>query len=63
MQVVTVFSKFLQLIQLLGDGIGEHPTQSLLDLYTIQSELGVLMDRTASSPKLMITFLGDLKNG
>ena len=23
-----------------GDGIGEHPTQALLDLYTIQSEMG-----------------------
>ncbi len=23
-----------------GDGAGEHPTQALLDLYTILSELG-----------------------
>lgn len=22
-----------------GDGVGEHPTQALLDLYTIQTEL------------------------
>jgi carbamoyl-phosphate synthase/aspartate carbamoyltransferase len=39
-----------------GDGIGEHPTQALLDVYTIRSELGTLNDRS-------ITLLGDLKNG
>jgi carbamoyl-phosphate synthase/aspartate carbamoyltransferase len=39
-----------------GDGIGEHPTQALLDVYTIRSELGTVNDRT-------ITLLGDLKNG
>eukprot|EP01038_Epipyxis_sp_PR26KG_P011165 gene11165-14982_t len=44
-----------------GDGIGEHPTQALLDLYTIRSELGVI-GGTAES-KQTITLLGDLKNG
>lgn len=39
-----------------GDGIGEHPTQALLDVYTIRSELGTVNGRT-------ITLLGDLKNG
>jgi len=39
-----------------GDGTGEHPTQALLDVYTIRSELGTLNGRT-------ITLLGDLKNG
>ncbi|THV08007.1 carbamoyl-phosphate synth [Dendrothele bispora CBS 962.96] len=39
-----------------GDGIGEHPTQALLDVYTIRSELGTVNGRT-------ITILGDLKNG
>ncbi|KAN0078141.1 hypothetical protein V8E55_010198 [Tylopilus felleus] len=39
-----------------GDGIGEHPTQALLDVYTIRSELGTVNGR-------MITLLGDLKNG
>lgn len=39
-----------------GDGIGEHPTQALLDVYTIRCELGTVNDRT-------ITLLGDLKNG
>jgi aspartate carbamoyltransferase catalytic subunit len=39
-----------------GDGIGEHPTQSILDLYTIQKELGTLDD-------LQIALVGDLLNG
>lgn len=39
-----------------GDGIGEHPTQALLDLYTILSEFGQV-------DGLTITLVGDLKNG
>ncbi|MGB8647591.1 MAG: aspartate carbamoyltransferase [Anaerolineae bacterium] len=39
-----------------GDGIGEHPTQALLDLFTIREELGRL-------DGLTITMLGDLKYG
>ena len=39
-----------------GNGSGEHPTQALLDLYTIQEELGRLHDIT-------ITFMGDLTYG
>ncbi|KAG8893035.1 hypothetical protein FRB99_002233, partial [Tulasnella sp. 403] len=39
-----------------GDGVGEHPTQALLDVYTIRSELGTVNGKT-------ITMLGDLKNG
>ncbi len=39
-----------------GDGTGEHPTQALLDLFTIQSELGRLHGLT-------VTMLGDLKYG
>lgn len=39
-----------------GDGKGEHPTQSLLDAYTIQHELGRLSG-------LRIVMGGDLKNG
>lgn len=39
-----------------GDGAGQHPTQALLDLYTIRKEKGVLGGQT-------VTFLGDLKNG
>eukprot|EP01031_Cornospumella_fuschlensis_P029740 gene29740-35912_t len=44
-----------------GDGTGEHPTQALLDIYTIKSELGYL-GGTAEQP-MVITFLGDLKHG
>jgi hypothetical protein len=39
-----------------GDGVGEHPTQALLDLYTIRSELGTLEGLT-------VTVVGDLKHG
>lgn len=39
-----------------GDGVGEHPTQALLDLYTIESEKGSLAGLT-------VTMVGDLKNG
>jgi len=39
-----------------GDGIGEHPTQALLDLFTIREELGRL-------DGLTVTMLGDLKFG
>ena len=39
-----------------GDGVGEHPTQSLMDLYTIKKELGHL-------DGLRIVLVGDLLNG
>jgi aspartate carbamoyltransferase catalytic subunit len=39
-----------------GDGSGEHPTQALLDLYTIQQELGRVTD-------LHLVVGGDLWNG
>ncbi len=39
-----------------GDGVGEHPTQALLDTITIREELGRLDD-------LSVTMLGDLKYG
>ncbi|KAG0084161.1 hypothetical protein BGZ92_010144, partial [Podila epicladia] len=39
-----------------GDGVGEHPTQAFLDVYTIREELGTVNGLT-------ITLLGDLKNG
>jgi len=39
-----------------GDGAGEHPTQALLDMYTIVRECGKL-------DGLTITMLGDLKHG
>jgi len=45
-----------------GDGVGEHPTQALLDLYTIRSELGRISG-TGPESKLIVTLLGDLRNG
>jgi aspartate carbamoyltransferase len=39
-----------------GDGIGEHPTQALLDLFTVVEELGDV-------DGLTVTMLGDLKFG
>lgn len=39
-----------------GDGAGEHPTQALLDTFTIMEELGRL-------DNLTVTMLGDLKYG
>jgi aspartate carbamoyltransferase catalytic subunit len=39
-----------------GDGPGEHPTQALLDLYTIRHELGRIDDLT-------IALMGDLRYG
>lgn len=39
-----------------GDGVGEHPTQALLDLFTILEELGEV-------DGLTVTLVGDLKYG
>nr|MBC7244756.1 aspartate carbamoyltransferase [Chloroflexota bacterium] len=39
-----------------GDGIGEHPTQALLDIFTIEEELGGI-------DGLTVGMLGDLKYG
>ncbi|OAF71732.1 hypothetical protein A3Q56_00481 [Intoshia linei] len=39
-----------------GDGIGEHPTQALIDIFTIRHEIGTLNG-------LIITLMGDLANG
>lgn len=39
-----------------GDGIGEHPSQALLDIFTIREEIGTVNNLT-------ITMVGDLKNG
>ncbi|MFZ4116227.1 MAG: aspartate carbamoyltransferase [Chthoniobacterales bacterium] len=43
-----------------GDGPGEHPTQALLDLYTIMKECGRGIDQIDG---LSITMVGDLKHG
>jgi len=55
-----------------GDGVGEHPTQALLDLYTIVAELSnepvasVVTSEDALANLLkgkVITMVGDLRNG
>mmetsp|Transcript_31822 Transcript_31822/g.36532 ORF Transcript_31822/g.36532 Transcript_31822/m.36532 type:complete len:363 (+) Transcript_31822:216-1304(+) len=51
-----------------GDGVGEHPTQALLDLFTIVDELGMLGndsndDSNDDDKPLVVVLLGDLKNG
>ncbi|KOB60631.1 hypothetical protein PFHG_02391 [Plasmodium falciparum HB3] len=45
-----------------GNGTGEHPTQSLLDFYTIHNYFPFILDRNINK-KLNIAFVGDLKNG
>ncbi len=47
-----------------GDGDGEHPTQALLDIYTLYSELsthGICLDCDTREP-IVVAFLGDLKH-
>lgn len=39
-----------------GDGPGQHPTQALLDMYTIQKEIGRL-------DEISVAMVGDLANG
>jgi carbamoyl-phosphate synthase/aspartate carbamoyltransferase/dihydroorotase len=39
-----------------GDGVGEHPTQALLDVFTIREEIGTVNGLT-------VTMVGDLKHG
>jgi aspartate carbamoyltransferase catalytic subunit len=42
-----------------GDGSGEHPTQALLDLYTVSKEFPQIF----SDIPLQVTFVGDLRYG
>lgn len=39
-----------------GDGVGEHPTQALLDIFTIREEIGTVNGLT-------VTMVGDLRHG
>lgn len=41
-----------------GDGNGEHPTQALLDIYTIFEEA----KKDILKENIIVTFIGDLKN-
>lgn len=52
-----------------GDGTGEHPTQALLDMFTIWDELGLTMEDDQGNNgadkegPLVVVMLGDLKHG
>lgn len=54
-----------------GDGVGEHPTQALLDFFTIFDELGLSLDidsgnntaENSHTSPLVVVLLGDLKHG
>ena len=47
-----------------GDGSGEHPTQALLDLYTIDKHKHLTISQTKEKrKKLKIAFVGDIKYG
>jgi carbamoyl-phosphate synthase/aspartate carbamoyltransferase len=45
-----------------GNGNGEHPTQALLDLFTIYDELSERSNIDIFNKKFTITFTGDLQN-
>lgn len=45
-----------------GDGNGEHPTQALLDLYTIFSKF-FFGTKTSQKPNFTVAMIGDLLNG
>ena len=36
-----------------GDGVGEHPTQALLDIFTMQKEIGRINGKTVSVDALV----------
>mmetsp|Transcript_42940 Transcript_42940/g.48766 ORF Transcript_42940/g.48766 Transcript_42940/m.48766 type:complete len:337 (-) Transcript_42940:182-1192(-) len=62
----TVARNSLKPILNAGDGIGEHPTQALLDFFTICDELNYdveAVSNSENSKRLNIVFLGDLKHG
>eukprot|EP00656_Telonema_subtile_P045536 TRINITY_DN51792_c0_g1_i1.p1 TRINITY_DN51792_c0_g1~~TRINITY_DN51792_c0_g1_i1.p1 ORF type:complete len:290 (+),score=85.09 TRINITY_DN51792_c0_g1_i1:91-960(+) len=42
-----------------GDGVGEHPTQALLDVFTMRQELSLSLD----TDSVIVTIVGDLKHG
>jgi len=44
-----------------GNGVGEHPTQALLDFFTIKDELN--LDDHCQKKSLTVVMVGDLKHG
>lgn len=60
--VARVIQKATKPVLNAGDGIGEHPTQALLDAFTIYDELR-LADEQTPREELVVVLLGDLKHG
>lgn len=46
-----------------GDGKGQHPTQALLDLYTIKRFFESELKKNIHAEKINVAFVGDLANG
>ena len=46
-----------------GDGAGQHPTQALLDLYTIKRFFEDDINKNIHKEKINVAFVGDLANG
>ncbi|KAK2197430.1 bifunctional Aspartate-ornithine carbamoyltransferase/Aspartate carbamoyltransferase/Aspartate-ornithine carbamoyltransferase superfamily/Aspartate-ornithine carbamoyltransferase [Babesia duncani] len=46
-----------------GDSTGDHPTQALLDLFTLSSYFPILEEPQSKIREFIICFVGDLKNG
>jgi len=46
-----------------GDGAGQHPTQALLDLYTVKRFFENELKKNIHNEKINIAFMGDLANG
>jgi aspartate carbamoyltransferase catalytic subunit len=46
-----------------GDGKGQHPTQALLDLYTIKRFFEGELEKDIHAEKINVAFVGDLANG
>ena len=46
-----------------GDGIGEHPTQALLDVYTMYTEFIIHRRKNIAPSTFIVVMLGDLKHG
>jgi aspartate carbamoyltransferase catalytic subunit len=63
--VATVVDQAAKAVVNAGDGVGEHPTQALLDVFTIYDELQLSSSSKRKQPQgpLVVVLLGDLKHG
>lgn len=44
-----------------GDGVGDHPTQALLDVFTIREEIGTCNGLTVSFAKISTNLLNSIR--